>query len=86
MPLSKKVTGHRKLKDVEVFYADRPLVKYWNKQRPEDMPQFFCGYFWINGVRHNGPFQSYSAAIRDAYFVNVLGQTPEVPMQKARKK
>jgi hypothetical protein len=86
MPLPNFVLRHKKMLDIEVFYADRQLVKRWNSMRPEGIPQYFAGHYWINGLKHNGPFQSHSAAVRDAYFVTVMHRPPEIPTQKGKKR
>lgn len=60
---------------VDVFYADRGMTRYWNRGRSKrNELRFFCGWYWLtNNERgraseaEHGPFNSKSAAIRDAF-------------------
>jgi hypothetical protein len=65
---------------VRVVYMNRGIAKVWNssKSRRGDEPAVFCGYYWINGREEGGPFKTYSAALRDAWYRKVMGVEPPV--------
>lgn len=59
---------------VQVYFADRPTTKVWNKMRSGKDPIQYGGWYWIREEKgivvetdSEGPFRSESAAIRDAY-------------------
>jgi len=77
MPALKKEVITDTLGTVQVHYLSREVSKWWNANRsPEDTPTF-CGWYWVRGKQEAGPFQTRSAALRDAYYRFVLHQ--EIP-------
>lgn len=55
---------------VRVVYLDRATAKGWNQQRRPDDTPIYCGWYWLHdpSSREGGPFKTYSAALRDAYY------------------
>jgi hypothetical protein len=64
------------LREVEVVRLDWDLVQSWNRERPEDTPRIFAGFYWVNGAKQGGPFNSRSACLRDAWYQTVAHQAP----------
>lgn len=59
----------------DVRYIGRDEVIRWNTHRREGELRLLCGYAWFarKGNDHRQGFKSYSAAVRDAYYVLVAG-------------
>jgi hypothetical protein len=73
--LTEKVL-ERTLRKVHVVYVGREDSKAWNARRKTGEVAVLCGHYWYRGDAEFGPFKSYSAAVRDAYYQAVLGREP----------
>ena len=61
---------------VGVYYVDVKRRNAWNKSRPDGALRIVTGHAWIEkGGRRRvrGGFKTESAALRDAYYVVLLG-------------
>lgn len=57
-------------------YLDRSVAVAWNKERKFGEPVVFCGWYWRHGTTEAGPFNTKSAAIRDAWYHLVQDVAP----------
>jgi hypothetical protein len=73
------------LREVEIVRLDWDLVQSWNRERPVETPRMFAGFYWVNGARQGGPFNSRSAALRDAWYACVAHEAqPAINVQRRR--
>jgi hypothetical protein len=72
----KKTLVEDTLREVEIVRLDWDLVQAWNAERPEGTPRLFTGFYWVNGSRQAGPFNTKSAALRDAWYACVAHEAP----------
>jgi hypothetical protein len=82
MPLSKSILSTT-LSQIEIIYLSGERCRNWNRARrdrtnydPAVTPCMFAGFYWVNGRSEAGPFRSYSAAVRDAWYNAISGSTP----------
>lgn len=76
MAALKRAVVDAALGKVEIVYLDGATARWWNSRRNQRDTAVFSGWYWIRGVDEGGPFKTYSAAARDAYYRHVMHREP----------